>query len=72
MVGGQDELVFDGHSFVLDPTGETIARARQFEEDYFSATSPAMRNAGGAALRSPAQPSQLAASADRLGRAGGL
>jgi NAD+ synthase (glutamine-hydrolysing) len=33
MVGGQDELVFDGHSFVLDPTGTTIARARQFEED---------------------------------------
>jgi NAD+ synthase (glutamine-hydrolysing) len=33
MVGGQDELVFDGHSFVLDPTGATIARAAQFEED---------------------------------------
>ncbi len=33
MVGGQDELVFDGHSFVLDPTGATVARAVQFEED---------------------------------------
>jgi NAD+ synthase (glutamine-hydrolysing) len=33
MVGGQDELVFDGHSFVLDPAGKTIARARQFSED---------------------------------------
>jgi NAD+ synthase (glutamine-hydrolysing) len=33
LVGGQDELVFDGHSFVLDPAGETIARAAQFEED---------------------------------------
>jgi NAD+ synthase (glutamine-hydrolysing) len=33
LVGGQDELVFDGHSFVLDPTGKTIARAAQFEED---------------------------------------
>ncbi len=33
MVGGQDELVFDGHSFVLDPGGETIARAAQFEEE---------------------------------------
>jgi len=33
LVGGQDELVFDGHSFVLDPAGATIARARQFSED---------------------------------------
>jgi NAD+ synthase (glutamine-hydrolysing) len=33
MVGGQDELVFDGHSFVLDPAGETVARGAQFEED---------------------------------------
>jgi NAD+ synthase (glutamine-hydrolysing) len=33
LVGGQDELVFDGHSFVLDPTGAPIARAVQFAED---------------------------------------
>ena len=33
MVGGQDELVFDGHSFVLDPTGKTIGRAAQFAQD---------------------------------------
>jgi NAD+ synthase (glutamine-hydrolysing) len=33
LVGGQDELLFDGHSFVVDHTGETLARARQFEED---------------------------------------
>ena len=32
-VGGQDELVFDGHSLVLDPTGAVLARGRQFEED---------------------------------------
>jgi NAD+ synthase (glutamine-hydrolysing) len=33
LVGGQDELLFDGHSFVLDHTGQTLARAAQFEED---------------------------------------
>jgi NAD+ synthase (glutamine-hydrolysing) len=33
LVGGQDELVFDGHSFVLDPTGEPLARAAQFQEE---------------------------------------
>ena len=32
MVGGQDELVFDGHSVVLDPSGEVIARAPGFQE----------------------------------------
>jgi NAD+ synthase (glutamine-hydrolysing) len=33
LVGGQDELVFDGQSFVVDPGGETIARAAQFEQE---------------------------------------
>jgi NAD+ synthase (glutamine-hydrolysing) len=36
-VGGQDELVFDGQSFVIDYHGETIARAVQFEEDFLVA-----------------------------------
>ena len=31
-VGAQDELVFDGHSVVLDDEGEVIARAPGFEE----------------------------------------
>ncbi|MGC1852922.1 MAG: NAD+ synthase [Solirubrobacterales bacterium] len=33
LVGGQDELVFDGHSFVVGPSGEVLARAAQFEEE---------------------------------------
>jgi NAD+ synthase (glutamine-hydrolysing) len=33
MVGGQDEIVFDGASFVLDRAGELVARAPQFAED---------------------------------------
>jgi len=33
LVGGQDELVFDGGSLVIDPKGKVIACAREFEED---------------------------------------
>jgi NAD+ synthase (glutamine-hydrolysing) len=32
LVGGQDELVFDGHSVVLDDSGDVVARAPGFEE----------------------------------------
>jgi len=33
LVGGQDELVFDGDSAVFDEKGRLICRGRQFEED---------------------------------------
>ncbi|HVN96249.1 MAG TPA: NAD+ synthase, partial [Syntrophorhabdaceae bacterium] len=33
LVGGQDELVFDGQSFVMDKKGSIVARARAFTED---------------------------------------
>jgi NAD+ synthase (glutamine-hydrolysing) len=33
LVGGQDELVFDGNSVIFSEKGEPIARGRQFEED---------------------------------------
>src|SRR6266478_3812762 len=32
-VGGQDELIFDGQSFIFNEKGERIARGRAFEED---------------------------------------
>jgi NAD+ synthase (glutamine-hydrolysing) len=32
LVGGQDELIFDGHSLVCGPRGDIIARGKQFEE----------------------------------------
>ncbi len=70
LVGGQDELLFDGHSFVLDPSGETIARAAQFEEellvcdvDLEAAAAARLREAGHrpAARRTPAQVKMLPA-----------
>jgi NAD+ synthase (glutamine-hydrolysing) len=33
LVGGQDELVFDGYSLVVDQDGELVARGSQFEEE---------------------------------------
>src|SRR5579871_4830892 len=33
MVGGQDELIFDGNSVVIDDEGELVARAASFEEE---------------------------------------
>ena len=46
-VGGQDELVFDGHSLVIDPTGAVVARGAQFDEDLLIVDI----DAGGAARR---------------------
>ena len=36
MVGGQDELVFDGGSFVVDSSGKIIYQASQFKEEVFT------------------------------------
>jgi len=33
LVGGQDELVFDGRSMFLDPAGNVVCQAKAFEED---------------------------------------
>lgn len=33
LVGGQDELVFDGGSLLVNPKGKIVAQAKQFEED---------------------------------------
>jgi NAD+ synthase/NAD+ synthase (glutamine-hydrolysing) len=33
-VGGNDELIFDGHSLGFDPAGHVVLRARDFEEDF--------------------------------------
>jgi NAD+ synthase (glutamine-hydrolysing) len=33
IVGGQDELIFDGRSCVIDPAGDVLARAESFAEE---------------------------------------
>lgn len=36
-VGGQDELIFDGNSLIVDHTGQVIQRGKGFEEDFLLA-----------------------------------
>jgi NAD+ synthase (glutamine-hydrolysing) len=65
LVGGQDELIFDGHSCVIDHTGETIARAAQFEQELLicdldlDAVAAARQRAGGALPLAPSSQAQV-------------
>jgi NAD+ synthase (glutamine-hydrolysing) len=54
LVGGQDELVFDGHSCVIDHTGRTLARAAQFREQLLVCDVD-LQAAAAARLRDPSQ-----------------
>jgi NAD+ synthase (glutamine-hydrolysing) len=54
LVGGQDELVFDGHSCVIDHTGQTLARAGQFCEELLVCDVD-LQAAAAARLRDPSQ-----------------
>jgi NAD+ synthetase len=55
-VGGNDELVFDGHSIVVNPAGEVVARARDFAEDLLVYEVPEdQAKAGAGVLRPVAQ-----------------
>ncbi|HUH08377.1 MAG TPA: NAD+ synthase [Egibacteraceae bacterium] len=47
-VGGQDEVVFDGDSFVMTPAGEVVARGAQFAEDLMLVDLPMGQGRGGA------------------------
>ncbi len=87
LVGGQDELVFDGHSCVIDHTGTTIARAAQFREELLvcdvdleaaaaarlrdSSQRPVARRSERQALALPALPALPAPSARPGGPPGG-
>ncbi len=58
-VGGQDELVFDGHSLVYDPQGGLLARAAQFGEELLVA------DLEGPAQAEPAQEAERERAQDR-------
>lgn len=47
LVGGQDELVFDGGSFIVDPKGQVVVFAKQFEEDLSIVDLDIQQNSGG-------------------------
>ncbi len=36
LVGGQDELIFDGNSLIINEKGEIVVRGKQFEEDFLA------------------------------------
>ena len=55
LVGGQDELVFDGRSLVLDATGTVVGQARAFDEEILLADVTQRRSAPAA----PAAPEGL-------------
>jgi len=40
LIGGQDELVFDGASAIVDPRGKVLAAGKQFQEDLIMADLP--------------------------------
>ena len=67
-VGGQDELVFDGRSLIVDQTGEIIVRGKAFEEDLIIADLDvaAVGRARPAQARKKSIPSRVAALVDRI------
>ena len=58
LVGGQDEVVFDGGSFAVSAAGELVARAESFREALFTVEATAA--AGGVALSGPLAPARSA------------
>ncbi len=68
-VGGQDELVFDGHSLAIDQDGTVLSRGPQFEENLGFATIDPREVVAGAPARHPS-PRERAPSAPREPRGG--
>jgi NAD+ synthase (glutamine-hydrolysing) len=69
LVGGQDELVFDGYSLVVDHEGTVLARAPQFEEALLIAEVDTLA-AGSARLRDTRRRAPAAAARDTVDELG--
>jgi NAD+ synthase (glutamine-hydrolysing) len=67
IVGGQDELIFDGNSLVLDEKGNVLARGRAFQEDLV-VTDLNVRNVFRARLLDPRRRLEKRASSSEGGR----
>jgi NAD+ synthase (glutamine-hydrolysing) len=61
MVGGQDDLIFDGDSIVVSPTGKLLARANQFVEELLVVDIPVRKAGTESALASGEKVLELAA-----------
>jgi NAD+ synthase (glutamine-hydrolysing) len=68
LVGGQDELVFDGHSVIVSQSGETIARAPPFEEALVVCDVEVPPNPQGEGSRSVVAPVVASIEVPRVGR----
>ncbi|HSW63390.1 MAG TPA: NAD+ synthase [Dissulfurispiraceae bacterium] len=53
MIGGQDELVFDGHSLVLNAEGQFITAGKRFEEELIVLDVPVRTNRSHPGVRRP-------------------
>ncbi|MBN2456808.1 MAG: NAD+ synthase [Sedimentisphaerales bacterium] len=52
LIGGQDELVFDGRSMFVDSSGHIVCQAKAFEEDMLMADFSTVNNNGGINVKS--------------------
>jgi NAD+ synthase (glutamine-hydrolysing) len=58
LLGGQDELVFDGNSFVMNAAGEVTTRAPAFQEGLYSVEILVQSNGGACPLLGSIEPLQ--------------
>lgn len=68
MIGGQDELVFDGNSLILDQSGQVVARGGTFKEELLIAdvSLVSVKRSGNAGGRNSVRTKKPLSAVDRL------